>query len=289
MVGLVSRSILESDISDHPPANVWYVDGALSVAGDGKSWNSAFRTIQAAHDAALAGDRVLIAPGDYDETVTITKDNLTFKGMGARGAVAVAPSAANGIAWVIDGTTATGRVEEVQLINVGGEGGGTGGGLHVKGNVRRFRATGCKFEGGAFGAKIESTGADPLTVGDTIIRDCEFAWTDRGIDIVVSGAGDPVTQLRVEYCWFHNCAADGIRAITVHTTNLQVIGCQFDDDEAGTAPTGLYIDAQVASTTGIIAGCYFPVAVTGSKVLVAATTIVLGCYFTGGLNTTAPT
>jgi hypothetical protein len=42
-----------------------------------------FRTIQEAVDAASPGDRVLVGPGRYRETVSITTDDLTIEGDGA--------------------------------------------------------------------------------------------------------------------------------------------------------------------------------------------------------------
>lgn len=286
MPQIISRSLFPTDlISEQFAGDTWYVNpGTVTVARNGSAFDSGFLTIQAAVDAAAAGDRIIIAPGDYAEAVTITKDNITLLGTGARGAVAIAPGG-NGIAVLIDGTDA--RVEEVHLVNIGGEGAGTGGGLHVKGNIRRLRFTACKFEGGAFGAKLESTAAG--SVGDVIFRDCEFCWTTTGVSVLSSGGGDPVTQVNFEDCWLHNCSADGIKSTVSAPTNLRIKGCTFDDDEAGTAPTGKYVDAQVAGTSGILAGCYFPAAVNGAKVLVAATCIVLGCWFTGGANTAAPT
>lgn len=55
-----------------PPA-AWYVHGAVSSSGDGKSWETAFKTIQEGMDAASAGDRIVVAPGTYIE-------NIRFKG-----------------------------------------------------------------------------------------------------------------------------------------------------------------------------------------------------------------
>src|SRR5688572_20564979 len=96
--------------------NTFYVD---AVDGDddhgGRSWGPALATVQAAHDAASAGDTILVGPGDYDEALVITKDNLTIVGDGPRGSVSIVPDATNGIAITIDGTTAGGRVEEVSL------------------------------------------------------------------------------------------------------------------------------------------------------------------------------
>ncbi len=79
---------------------IWHVDGNRSASGDGKSWNTAFITIQEAHDAAatMRGDIILIAPiiGDtlntttganyasrgYGENVLVTKEGLHFLGVG---------------------------------------------------------------------------------------------------------------------------------------------------------------------------------------------------------------
>lgn len=46
-----------------------------------------YATIQAAHDAAVSGDTILVADGTYKETVTISKSNLTFQSTNKHGAV----------------------------------------------------------------------------------------------------------------------------------------------------------------------------------------------------------
>lgn len=231
-------------------------------------------TIQAAIDAAAAGDIILIEPGDYNEALSVTKDNLTFIGLGPPGSVAVAPSAANAVAWTIDGTGAGGRVEEVALYNVGGEGNGTGGGLHLKGNIRRFRAQDCKFEGGAFGAKLESTGADPLTVADTRFENCEFSWTTTGLHLSVTGAGDPVTQTFLRGCLFHNCSSEWILSDGAFTTGLWVRGCVFAREEDASAPVAGQLDVAVAGSEGIFANNYFALATMASATLVIAAGIL---------------
>lgn len=63
--------------------NVWYVDSSIISSGDGKSWLSAFKTIQEAENVRGAGDIISIRTGEYDENtnvegLTITKDGGTF-------------------------------------------------------------------------------------------------------------------------------------------------------------------------------------------------------------------
>lgn len=43
----------------------WFVDDDAPVGGDGKSWATAFRTIQDAVNLALAGDNIFVAEGTY--------------------------------------------------------------------------------------------------------------------------------------------------------------------------------------------------------------------------------
>src|SRR3954464_6507229 len=46
-----------------------------------------FKTIQSAVNAAKPGDWILIAPGDYKETVRIRKDNLHLRGLSRTGVI----------------------------------------------------------------------------------------------------------------------------------------------------------------------------------------------------------
>jgi hypothetical protein len=234
-------------------------------------------TIQSVVDIASAGDTIYIEPGDYAETVTISTDNLTLIGTGQRGSVAVAPAGANDIAVVIDGTT-SGRVEEVTLINIGGEGAGTGGGLHVKGDIRRFSAYGCKFEGGTFGLKLESTAAG--AIADSRFEDCEFVWTGTGVHITASGGGDPVTQSYFRDCVFHNNTARMMLSDVSHTTGLIVKDSIFSLEEDASQPTSEFVKVDVASSEGLFAGNYFALA----TMAVADLAIAAGVLWVGNVT-----
>ncbi len=48
---------------------IWYVDASVVVPGDGRSWETAFKTIQEGIDAASGRHVVLVAEGTYRETI----------------------------------------------------------------------------------------------------------------------------------------------------------------------------------------------------------------------------
>lgn len=236
--------------------------------------------IQGAIDAAAAGDVIYVegkADASYVEALTITKSNLTIAGIGSRGSVSVAPGG-NGVALTIDGSAA--RRADITLINLGLEGAGTGGGLHVKANVRRVRAYGCKIEGGTSNLLLESTGDGAL--GDNRFEDCEFAWGTNAVRIAVSGAGDPVTQTLIRNCLLHNYTGRGIYVDTVHTADLWIVRNSFGRDEAGAEPTNEYVLAAVASSTGMLQGNHFPAAEATAKISLASGVIRSGNWFTDG-------
>jgi len=63
---------------------VWYVDDSVTTSGNGRSWTLAKKTISEAVDAASAFDKILVAPGDYDEggVLDITTEGLKIIGHG---------------------------------------------------------------------------------------------------------------------------------------------------------------------------------------------------------------
>ena len=117
-----------------------YVDPA-AVTGSGKSWKTAYTTIQAAVNAAVAGDLLSIAPGEYDEVVTLAAADVKIgmEAVGGPGSVYIKPSAADSIALTNNGS-------DNYFINIGMEGNGTGGGFLNSG--LRCRTFGGKYEGG---------------------------------------------------------------------------------------------------------------------------------------------
>ena len=129
-----------------------------------------FSSLQAAIDASLAGDTVLVAPGTYDERVSLAP-GVTLRAEGAPGSVTLDAGHA-GPAVLAVGLLPAPRLEGLRLVNGSGRdvGGATlGGVLAVVGG--RLDATDCTFDGGqaTYGG---ITGATNATVS---FRRC--AWS----------------------------------------------------------------------------------------------------------------
>lgn len=284
---LISRSLNMADLPANPPGNILYVDGANGFDGnDGLGWANAKKTVQAAITAASPFDRVVIAPGNYDESVTITTRELTLVGAGSRGGVGISPSASNATGLTINGVSGT------IFYNIDANGTGTGGGLNVvatAAKVRRLTAVECKFEnddGTGFSAKLESTVNHD--VADSVFQACEFAWAAKGLIINVTGGGNPVTETLVKDSLFHDLDTSHIEEQGTFTVGIWLWNCYFARDEAGTAPTQ-YLLLNTAGTIGSVSGCRFAHATNASAVLkIAAGVLWMANATEAGWSTARP-
>lgn len=61
------------------PRKRWYVDGAVLASGNGRSWETAFKTIQEGIDAAGETDQVIVAQGTYAENLVFRGKNIILR------------------------------------------------------------------------------------------------------------------------------------------------------------------------------------------------------------------
>lgn len=289
-------------VGANPFGRTLWVDQARGSDGhSGTASDLAFDTIQAAVDAAIRGDNILIAPGQYDETVTIGRtdaqgnalNNLTIIGLGGRGAAFIEPSTedANGLVC---------HADDVSIFNLGiaGEDETSAVALTVTG--ARFRAFSCKIEGGADqlvigpGTDAQVTAGTRGTGADFLFQDCEFCWGTDGIVLTCTDYG-AVTNGRFERCRFHNLTAKHVTeavgsggSASVAFRNITIVDCDFDNLEDGTAPTN-YIDLNGDNAnTGIVTRCSFPTAINSGLNLVSTAVHWVSNFHTGGISTAQP-
>lgn len=266
----------------------------FTVDPEGSALTSQYRqrTIQAAVDRARSGDVILVAPGGYDETVTIprTLSNITIRGMGGRGAAFIEPSTedASGLICHADDVT-------IENLGMAGEDETSAVGCTVTG--ARFRAHGCKFEGGLDQLRL-GPGTDAQVTAEThgdgadaLFEDCEFAWGTNGVKLVATDYG-AVTQARFRRCYFHNLTAAAFEesggTVSIRFRNLIIEDCTFEDLEDGTAPTKFISLNDDNGNSGQVIRCAFPSAINSGKNLVSTAVHWVSNYHTGGVSTGQP-
>jgi len=278
-----------------PSTNDNYVDFVKTHQSYEDGTPSVYTTIQAAVNALKSGWEVLVAPGSFDETVTVPHSisNIKIESMGGRGATYIEPSTEDAAGMLV-------HADDVTLVNIGvaAEDETSAVALTVTGD--RFRAYGSKFEGGAIQVLIGPGTVAQVAAGirgkgsDSLFDDCEVCWGTKGIVLQGTDYGG-CTQLMIRNCRFHDLTAESIGenvgsggSAAVTFFGLNVKDSVFELDEAGAAPTKwLSLNADNANS-GIISGCRFPTAINGGLNLVSTKVLFVGNYMTGGINTAQP-
>ena len=284
-------------------SNTLWVDPVNGDNGrSGRSMTNALATITKALTLVKTGDFILCLPGQYDESPTISRTDseddalsrLTIIGLGGRGAAFIEPSTEDA-----DGLTV--HADDVTLINLGvAAEDETAGNYALTVTGTRFRAYGCKFEGGEQQVRIGPGTVAQEAAGthgrgaDSLFDDCELCWGTYGFVVVCTDYG-AVTQIVVKGSRFHNivtaCVFEVVGsggAAAVLFRNFQIHNCVFDDNEGGAAPT-FYVDLNGDNgNDGIVAGNYFPTAIDSGTNLVSTAMHWIGNYHTGGIGAAQP-
>lgn len=221
---------------------VWYVDADLGGGGDGRTWTTAFNTIQGALTQAVSGDEIWVKNGTYLLTTQLAINTAIFVRGGFAGSESH-PShrAGDNYATSIDGN-------------------GTVRCLFIAGDAY---LDGLNLQNGAISGSTPQGGAIFIDAASPTIVDCRILDNTAGPSDAFGGAvyvnqGAPI---------FQNCVFEGNRvsgasssyggAVYVYRSDTRFIACNFiDNDSAGAY--GDYGGAIYnASSSTTIFGCRF--------------------------------
>lgn len=185
---------------------VIFVDGDKSIGGAGSTWEDAYLTIQAAVDASVAGDAIMVAtktipvvttdPASYTENIIIpnTKPNLSIIGV-SRGLTQ------GGLPQIKVGSVTTSPIISVRapgclIANIGINGAGaTGGGILLDDNNSTKIAFGTTIVGSHFKNCKGTTATDCRTGGAIMWTADGDAWQVRiANNVFYKNVGDIVLK-----------------------------------------------------------------------------------------------
>jgi hypothetical protein len=268
---------------------------SLFVDASARFWRrqgvgNSFRTLQKAINASRPGTAIYIAPGQYDEQVTIPHShggNLNLVGVGGRGSVFIETETTNGVAL-------TNHADDVTLINIGCDGDGTGAGLINTG--RRLRAKGCKIEGDDIALQLTLGTVAQIAAGtrgkgdDVLFEDCETAWATTGVLLTASDYG-AVTQPTFRGGLSRNHSAASFEesggSVDIRFRDLLIEGRTFMPNE-GAAPTKYISLNDDNGNDGVVTNCTFPTAINSGLNLVSTGLLWTANRHSGGISTGQP-
>jgi len=252
-------------------------------------------TIQGAHDDAEngRGDLVIVGGQTFDETLAITKNDLTFVGsiFGTMPTSIIARTV-NDAACL---TLAVG-VRRVAFFNIGFEptlATATKFGIQVLGKDIYFH--GCKFAGNGStpGIAMEIGGGATNGAARVRIWDSEFEFCAKHILFrVATGTGNLNTQIDIQRNLFHdasvNCLANAPEDVGGSVQDSFIIGNKFCRNEGGVEPTK-YVDLNTAANKNDYQDNSFATAnFTSAKVLIGANSEWVGNKSRAGISTALP-
>jgi len=223
----------------------WYVDASVSESGDGKSVETAFKTIGEGVTAASAGDTIIVAAGTYDETLAIeksltlqgeSKENTTIDGRGNSPCIRVEASnvvingftiknnkaAGEAIRFYYGCTTCT--IENCNITTSAS----TGYGVHIYGS-NNITIQNNNISGGTYGVIADQGVSNYIK-----IKDNTMANLRDGV-ILQSGTGHEVEGNNI------STTLSNSKAIEVHTSDTAV----KDNILSGPGSSGVSIDLKL--------------------------------------------
>ena len=236
-----------------PAGNDYYLDANGDNNRSGRAFTSAVSTFTKAKSLMTSGrgDRLFVRPGDYSEAaIDWDVADVQIRGMGANGAVGITP--ASGISALKitanDVVLANLRIEGVNDSDYGLSIGDFDNG------VLGVRIIGCLLRNG-------SHATNPAVLihgaGDLYLVGNDIAWAGIGVEFK-GGAESYPSQIFILGNHFHNLAVQHLaQRITGGTDNGKVVNLnhisnKHDVLEAGTEPTGVWIELDHSETSGLV-------------------------------------
>lgn len=268
----------------NPSGTKFYVDGTNGVAGnEGKSWGNPVATITqaVAKATAGAGDVIFVAPGEYDEDVTVDVSQVSLVGVGPRHSVRVTGVAlGTSTALTLDG------VQDVGVYNLNLEGRSGGSGIELSGQIRRAQVSGCKLHGGAQAVHLYSAAGAQIV--DVRFEDNVIANSAIGINMDYLN-GDPSHQIVVKGNFFSKITTDCIVEDGA-THDWNVYDNVFSSSDGSEATR--FIDLDSVGSTGLVANNIFATTTSvdqQAKFALASGVLFVANATEAGWSTTAPT
>lgn len=172
---------------------------AMSIQPSTRRVPADFATIQAAVDAAVAGDTVLVAPGEYTESVDLRGKAILVKSEVPGEAVVMAPQDARSF------VAANGETQQTRVVGfMITRGGKWGGGAFISNSSPVFDS--CRFEG----CRNNTGGGALVTGGSPQFIACRFTnCYVNGVGGGLYGGGGAIrsvgASVTAERCYFQNC------------------------------------------------------------------------------------
>jgi len=275
------------------PGRAWFV-APLDDDRSGLSWNAARNSIQSAINLCVSGDYIYVAPGTYDEVVTIDRGlDIAIIGVGPLNSVRIAPTTDSADAL-------TCHADGVLLQNIHAISPDTSGSVAFTATGSGLRCVGCKFTGAAQQVLFGPGSQDHIDLGtegvgaDAIFENCVFGEGVNGFVVQGTDYG-PAARVILQNCSFYQLdttsvteqVGDGGAAGEVFT-NLIVRDCSFEPSATGTEPTNYFLLNGSNANTGLVTGCRFTVSLTSGKNLVSTKVLWSGNYHPAGLSTGQP-
>jgi hypothetical protein len=221
-----------------PAATIWHVDAAAPCPGSGTS-GSPFCTIQAALDAASAGDEILVEPGLYAERLDFLGKDVELRSTAGAATTIVDAGQLGNVVTFTKGESRAALISGFTLRNGDGIFTGLGAGIHCEDSSPTIADNVIEdCFGSSVGGGMALLGGSPLVIGNVV--------QDNGADF---GAGIYCSEGTTAQIIDNQILSNGFFGTTgggVNVTNSSVLieGNRIEGNRSACC-AGIYVDSNV--------------------------------------------